>query len=60
MVVKNIRWGQCVLRTILYAKDFAESSTDANIAEAHALAAKQRRETLPSYYLVILYSLIAH
>jgi len=48
------------LRTVLYTKDFAESSTDANIAEAHALSAKQRRETLPNSYLVTLYLLIAY
>lgn len=52
VIFSYCRWGQCVLRTVLYAKDFAESNTDVNIAESHSVMAKQRRETLSDSYLV--------
>eukprot|EP01022_Parablepharisma_sp_SALTPOND_P028507 TRINITY_DN71073_c0_g1_i1.p1 TRINITY_DN71073_c0_g1~~TRINITY_DN71073_c0_g1_i1.p1 ORF type:complete len:623 (+),score=57.34 TRINITY_DN71073_c0_g1_i1:113-1981(+) len=51
------RWGQCVLRTVLYTKDFAEYNTDINVAEVHAHMAKQRRLSLPTSCLVRVYTL---
>lgn len=47
------RWGCCVLKTTLYAKDFVDLNMDTNIAKRRTLTAQQRRALLGTACMVV-------